>query len=236
VLLRWDVQDTGIGIAPESLPKLFDAFEQADSSITRTYGGTGLGLAITRKLARLMGGDAGVVSTLGWGSTFWFTARLKKAARAVSAAPYSPIRASEASLARHYRGCRILLVEDEPISREVAWGLLDSLGMVVDTAEDGLQAVELASRHDYALILMDMQMPNLDGLEATRRIRRLANLFQVPIIALTANAFAEDATRCLEVGMNDFIAKPIEPESLFAIILKWLEQTAPSASLESPGA
>ncbi|WP_295458062.1 PAS domain-containing protein [uncultured Thiodictyon sp.] len=236
VLVRWDVQDTGIGIAPESMSKLFATFEQADSSITRSYGGTGLGLAITRKLARLMGGDAGAVSTLGVGSTFWFTARLKKAGHTVSAASSLSISASEASLALHYRGCRILLVEDEPINREVARDLLDSLGMVIDTAEDGVQAVVLASRNEYALILMDMQMPNLDGVAATRRIRRLANRLQVPIIALTANAFAEDAARCLDAGMNDFISKPIEPESLFPIILKWLERTVPSASPASPGA
>jgi CheY-like chemotaxis protein len=226
VLIRFEVQDTGIGIAPAILPKLFSIFEQADNSISRKYGGTGLGLAITKKLAQLMGGEVGVDSTLGAGSTFWFTAQLKKDARATNAVP-ARTDAAEAILLRDYSGRRILLAEDEPINREVAKMLLDDLGMIVEMAEDGAQAVELVRRHDYDLILMDMQMPHLDGLEATRRIRQWPDRAQVPILALTANAFAEDKARCFAAGMNDFIVKPVDPEALFATLLTWLAR--PSA-------
>ena len=223
VLLRFEVQDTGIGIDPAVQPRLFRAFEQADNSTTRQYGGTGLGLAITRRLATLMGGEAGVLSQPGVGSRFWFTARLARCPVPPPADPgLNRARAAEAVLRRDHAGRRVLLVEDEPINREVVTCLLEAAGLRVDTAEDGLAAVAQAARQPPDLILMDMQMPLLDGLEATRRIRGTASGADVPIVALTANAFAQDQAQCLAAGMDDFVAKPVDPEALFGAVLKWL--------------
>jgi CheY-like chemotaxis protein len=221
-LIRFEVQDEGIGIDPAALPRLFTAFEQADNTTTRQYGGTGLGLVITRKLAQLMGGTAGAISTPGVGSTFWFTVRLKKAGLALRAEAALPGEDAETVLKRDYAGHRILLAEDEPINREISLMMLDDVGQRVDVAQDGAEAVELATCNAYDLILMDIQMPNMDGLDATRAIRKLPHGSRIPIIALTANAFSEDKARCFKAGMDDFVVRPVKQHVLFEILLKWL--------------
>ena len=224
LLVRFEVKDTGIGIAADKLGQIFRAFEQADGSTTREYGGTGLGLAITRKLAALMGGDSGVASVPGVGSCFWFTARLGRGAPAPGGVPAPDLREAERLIGERFAGQRILLVEDDEVNREIAVEMLADTGLRIDEAVDGLAAVDMAGETDYALILMDMQMPRLDGLHATRRIRALPGRAATPIVAMTANAFAEDRLRCFEAGMNDFIPKPVDHDLLLQIVAKWLER------------
>ena len=230
--VRFEVADTGIGIAPEVIPKLFGAFEQGDASITRAYGGSGLGLAVTRRLAELMGGDVGIDSTPGVGTRVWFTAVLRPG-RGEAPAFDRAARADRATeRARPLPAALVLVADDHPINREVAVELLHRFGVAVEAVENGREAVDRARERRYDAILMDVQMPELDGLQATRAIRALPGYERVPILAMTANAFEEDRRACLEAGMDDFVAKPVDPFALRATLEAWL--TAAGARSSGP--
>ena len=224
LILNFEVTDTGPGIHPDILPRLTEAFEQADNSITRAYGGNGLGLTITRRLAELMGGELGASSKPGVGSRFWFTCSLDCAAVIAAHHHVSSDDVRKTITERHH-GRRLLLVEDDPANREITTLLLGKLGLLVDVACDGREALDAIARRGYALVIMDVQMPNVDGLEATRQLRLRDGWDKVPVVALTAGAFDEDRRNCFAAGMNDFISKPVEPSKLYQIVLKWLEDS-----------
>jgi signal transduction histidine kinase/CheY-like chemotaxis protein len=215
--LRFEVRDTGIGIADEHLDSVFDAFTQADASSTRRYGGSGLGLAIAKELVDLMGGRLGVESRLGEGSTFWFELSLMPADDAP--APVEPAALAEGELS-----ARVLLAEDDAVNQMVVEALLTRLGCLVDVAANGAAACTAAAHARYELVLMDCHMPEMDGFEATRRIRadeQAHGRRRVPIVALTADALATDRERCLNVGMDDFMTKPVSSAMLAAAVERW---------------
>ena len=236
VTLRFEVRDTGIGLSEAEQSQLFQSFQQADVSTTRQYGGTGLGLAISRHLAEQMGGAVGVHSEPGQGSVFWFTLSLARAeadptlSDAAARVPTSLSEAREALQALH--GNRVLVVEDNELNRLLAGELLRGVGLTVDFAHNGREAVdrlaqvEVGAENDYGLVFMDMQMPVMDGLDATRLIRRMPGRERLPIVAMTANAMLEDSERCRAAGMSDYISKPFSPEALWALLQRWLTPKA----------
>jgi len=228
LLLHIEVQDSGVGIPAEARERIFRPFEQADSSTTRQFGGSGLGLAICQRLVRLMGGDIGVTSTEGGGSTFWFTCRVATRSAEVATPDDTlglPEDAAERLLRSGHQNRRVLLVEDDRVNQEVILELLrGGLGFNADLAADGKQAVVLAGQNAYDLILMDVQMPGMDGLAATRHIRGLPAHHHTPILAMTANTFHEDRKACRDAGMDDFIAKPADPGVMFSTMLRWLDK------------
>jgi CheY-like chemotaxis protein len=227
VTLLMEVQDEGVGISPEVQERLFMAFEQADSSTTRKYGGTGLGLAISKSLAEMMGGKVGVDSRLGEGSRFWATIVLTKGQQASVALSYQDHVEEDASrvLAQGFYGRHLLLVEDEPINQEIAKEILLETGLQIQVANNGLEAIEWLKKENFDLVLMDVQMPLMGGLEATREIRNKLGEIEIPVLAMTASAFEEDKRRCLDAGMNDFIPKPIDPSVLYDKLLYWLKKS-----------
>lgn len=216
VLLRFEVQDDGIGINEETKSRLFEAFQQADTSTTRLYGGTGLGLSICRQLAEIMDeGAVGVDSTPGVGSTFWFCARLQKASQSPTCKPPSMPDS-------RLNGVHILVAEDHPFNQEVISEILTQTGAVVRIAENGQEALDLLEKQTFDCVLLDIQMPVLDGLDTARRIRGCPALANLPVIAMTANTSPENRESYLAAGMNDFIGKPFDPSVLYDTIARWV--------------
>ncbi|MFZ9678992.1 MAG: ATP-binding protein [Quisquiliibacterium sp.] len=221
-VLHFEVQDTGAGIAPDKLSELFQPFHQLQTDKR----GTGLGLEITRRMAELMGGEVGVRSELGAGSTFWFSVPLQWQEQQAQAQAQAQ-DVSEQLRAR-FAGTQILVADDDLINQALMRALLNRVGLEVDIAEDGVRAVELATAQHYPMVLMDLQMPNMGGMQATREIRKLAGWEQIPIIALTADVFAETRQACFEAGMTDFLTKPLDADRLYLKMLGLL--SAPLAA------
>ncbi|MEI7953636.1 MAG: CHASE domain-containing protein [Verrucomicrobiota bacterium] len=223
--LRFVVSDTGIGIGADKQALLFEKFSQADVSTTRHYGGTGLGLAISKQLVQLMGGDIGVESTEGIGASFWFTLRLSQPLALTQLSPSTPPPTAPATAKlQNWQGLRALLAEDNLINQKVAVGFLQKLGLRVDVVGDGADACQALTSETYDVVFMDMQMPVMDGLDATRLLRSSQATIQpqVPVIAMTANAMVGARQQCLDAGMNDYITKPVTTHSLAQVLEKWL--------------
>jgi signal transduction histidine kinase len=222
-LVRLEVSDTGPGMPADVLGKLFRNFEQADNSTTRRFGGSGLGLAISKRLAEMMGGEVGAESVLGHGSCFWFNVTLAKAQPSAGPRPnlfsYPP-KASDLS------GARVLLAEDNEVNQLLATSILEQVGATVRIARTGREAVDMLHQEPFDCVLMDIHMPEMDGLEATRLIRSDARLAHVRIIAMTANALSEDEEACLQAGMDDFVCKPYDSAQLCGTIAKWAGRMA----------
>ncbi|MCL2108959.1 MAG: response regulator, partial [Oscillospiraceae bacterium] len=220
---------TGIGISPEQQEKLFTAFEQAESGISRKYGGTGLGLVISQRIVRLMGGEIDLQSELGSGAKFTFNIKVQRADEPLSqnqaeTANTTTVTSESEKDGGEFAGKRILVAEDIKINREILTVILQEYGVLIDCAENGREAIEVIQAVDYSfdLILMDVQMPEMDGLEATERIRNDLKLTNVPIIAMTANVFKDDIDSCLKAGMNDHLGKPLELDKMIEKLRRYL--------------
>ncbi|MCP5268589.1 MAG: PAS domain S-box protein [Zoogloeaceae bacterium] len=231
--LRFRISDTGVGITKEQQARIFNDFEQAETSTTRKFGGTGLGLSISRRLVELMGGQLECRSEVGKGSEFHFQVTLP-GTNECEHDVQGVVDITPDEIRQKFSHARILLVEDSPINREVALDFLNEAGLQADTAENGQQAVDAVCNQDYDLVLMDMQMPIMDGISATRAIRANPAFSDLPIVAMTANAYAEDRTLCIEAGMNDYLAKPVEPESFYATLARWLSIRPASGTSPQP--
>lgn len=224
ITLQFSVQDNGIGMSEEQCQRLFESFQQADTSISRKHGGTGLGLAISQKITQLMGGDIWVESKEGSGSTFYFSVSLKKSTGKLMDPKNYVVDSKEKTkkAIRQLQGAKILLVEDNELNQELARELLVMNGMSVETANDGQEALELLSEQKFDGVLMDCMMPVMDGCEATKKIRIQKSLKDLPVIAMTANAMLHDIKNVMNAGMNDHVAKPIDPDKMFIVMAKWI--------------
>ena len=234
VRLAFRVQDTGIGLSQEEQGRLFSAFSQVDASTTRKYGGTGLGLVISKQLVALLGGELWVESTPGRGSTFQFTAMFRRGALDGSGDRHPDEDRDLAHAKSRLRGARVLVAEDNDFNQQVIEEVLADAGMSVTVCGDGAAAVQTLQRGTFDFVLMDVQMPVMDGYEATRQIRATPSMAGVRIIAMTANAMGEDRARCLEAGMDDFATKPIDADGLLVLLAKWLPETPTPASAPPP--
>ena len=238
VLLRFSVRDSGIGMTPEQIEKLFKPFSQVDDSTTRKYGGTGLGLTICKRIVGMMGGQIEVESTLGKGSVFYFTALFQRSEAFGSDQPRISqtgvwLPADDAEVVGKIGGAHILLVEDNVINQQVAREILEGVGLIVTMAENGQVAVDRVGRDAFDAVLMDLQMPEMDGYEATRQIRGEPRFATLPIIAMTAHAMASDRAQCLDTGMNDYVSKPFDTNHLFATLIKWIKPGKRKVNLQA---
>ncbi|HRK08764.1 MAG TPA: ATP-binding protein [Pseudobdellovibrionaceae bacterium] len=227
VSIHFEVRDSGIGMDQETVQRIFMPFEQADPSTTRKFGGTGLGLAISRTLVEMMGGKLDCESQAGLGSTFWFDLRLPlgPSQDELLSTDASQVKTDEFT---RYDGFHVLLVEDHPVNQIVMRATLEKFGLKVDLAQNGIQAVEAVKKQNYHLVFMDCQMPELDGIEATKLIRDLPHpkAARVPIVALTANVFSSDVENCFKSGMDGFLGKPVDIKALQVQLAKWLRAEA----------
>ena len=223
--LQFNVKDSGIGITPEQQKRLFQPFNQADNSTTRKYGGTGLGLVISKNIIQMMDGETRIESEQDVGTSFTFTANLKKQQVNPSqiAALYSQNKSTNNDDTARLHGAKILVVDDNDLNHEYIHELLETIGIAVETASNGQEALNVLAKQDFDCVLMDCQMPIMDGYETTRQIRRQEKFKDMPVIAMTANAMTDDREKALAVGMNDYISKPFKIDDMFAILVKWIK-------------